>query len=78
MACAQDLGDYFCVPPDGRDLNYAKFLERGEQGLTQSLHAEAYHSHNTTRPDVAGMKALSLNLDFMRRIARGDRAAAAE
>jgi UDP-N-acetylglucosamine 4,6-dehydratase len=78
MACAEDLGDYFRVPPDGRDLNYAKFVEQGEQRLTQSSHAEEYHSHNTTRLDVAGMTALLLKLDFMQRIARGEHAAAEE
>jgi UDP-N-acetylglucosamine 4,6-dehydratase len=72
MACAQDLGDYFRVPPDGRDLNYAKFVEQGEQRLTKSSHAEEYHSHNTTRLDVGGMKALLLKLDFMRRVAQGE------
>jgi UDP-N-acetylglucosamine 4,6-dehydratase/5-epimerase len=71
MACAQDMGDYFRVPPDGRDLNYAKFVEEGEQRLTQCSHAEEYHSHNTTRLDVAEMKELLLKLDFMQRIARG-------
>ena len=72
MACAEDRGDYFRVPPDGRDLNYAKFVDQGEQRLTQSSHNEEYHSHNTTRLDVAGMQALLMKLDFMRRIARGE------
>ena len=76
MACAEDLGDYFRIPPDGRDLNYAKFVEQGEQRLTQSSHAEEYHSHNTIRLDVAGMKALLLKLDFMQRITRGEHALA--
>lgn len=76
MACAQDLGDYFRVPPDARDLNYAKFVEQGEQRMTQSTHGEDYNSHNTTRLDVAGMKALLLKLDFMQRIARGEHALA--
>jgi len=76
MACAEDRGDYFRVPPDGRDLNYAKFVEQGEQRLTQSSHAEEYHSHNTTRLDVEGMKALLLKLDFMQRVARGEHAVA--
>jgi UDP-glucose 4-epimerase len=49
MACAEDMGDYFRVPPDGRDLNYAKFVEEGEQRITQSLHGEDYNSHNTNR-----------------------------
>ena len=78
MACAEDLGDYYRVPPDGRDLNYAKYTERGEERLTQALHADEYHSHNTTRLDVDGMKALLLKLDFMQRIARGEAAASEE
>jgi len=76
MACAENMGDYFRVPPDGRDLNYAKFVEEGEQRITQSTHGEDYNSHNTTRLDVAGMKALLLKLDFMQRIARGEHAVA--
>ena len=76
MACAEDRGDYFRVPPDGRDLNYAKFVEQGEQRMTQSTHGEDYNSHNTTRLDVAGMKTLLLKLDFMQRIARGEHAVA--
>lgn len=76
MACAQDMGDYFRVPPDGRDLNYGKFVDEGQAALTRSAHGEEYNSHNTTRLDVAGMKALLLKLDFMQRIARGERVAA--
>jgi UDP-N-acetylglucosamine 4,6-dehydratase/5-epimerase len=78
MACAEDRGDYFCVPPDGRDLNYAKFVEQGEQRITQSTHGEDYNSHNTIRLDVASMKALLLKLDFMQRIACGENAVAEE
>jgi UDP-N-acetylglucosamine 4,6-dehydratase/5-epimerase len=78
MACAEDMGDYFRVPPDARDLNYSKFVELGEQRITQSTHGEDYNSHNTTRLDVAGMKALLLKLDFMQRIARGEHALAEE
>lgn len=70
-ASAQDLGDYYRIPSDGRDLNYEKFVEQGEQRLTQALHAEEYTSHNTHRLDVEGMKALLLKLDFMRRVADG-------
>ena len=76
MACAEDMGDYFRVPPDARDLNYAKFVDVGERRLTQSAHGEDYNSHNTTRLDVAGMKALLLKLDFMQRIVRGEAAVA--
>lgn len=76
MACAEDMGKYFRVPPDGRDLNYAKFVEEGERRLTQSTHGDDYHSHNTTRLDVEGMKSLLLKLDFMQRIVRGETAMA--
>jgi UDP-glucose 4-epimerase len=62
MASAQDMGDYYRVPADGRDLNYAKFVEQGQPKLTQSAHAEDYNSHNTQRLDVAGMKQLLLKL----------------
>lgn len=77
-ACSEDMGDYFRVPPDGRDLNYAKFVEEGEQRITQALHGEEYNSHNTTRLDVEGMKKLLLKLDFMQRIVRGEPAEAGE
>lgn len=77
-ACAQDMGNYFRVPPDARDLNYAKYVEEGEQRITQALHGEEYNSHNTTRLDVHGMKALLLKLDFMQRIACGEYADPAE
>lgn len=76
MACAVDLGNYFRVPPDGRDLNYAKFVDQGETRITMSNHGEDYNSHNTTRLDLGGMKALLLKLDFMQRVARGEQATA--
>lgn len=76
MACAQDMGEYFRVPPDGRDLNYNKFVEEGEQRLTQTAHEEDYNSHNTTQLDVVGMKKLLLKLDFMKKIAAGEHAIA--
>ena len=72
MACAEDMGDYFRVPPDGRDLNYGKFVDEGDQKLTQAEHGEDYNSHNTTRLDVDGMKRLLLKLEGMQRIARGE------
>ncbi len=71
MACAEDMGDYFRVPPDLRDLNYSKFVEQGEEKIS---HAEDYNSHNTVRLDVAGMQRLLLKLDFMHAIQRGEHA----
>jgi UDP-N-acetylglucosamine 4,6-dehydratase len=78
MACAQDMGNYYRIPADGRDLNYSKFVEQGQPKLTQSAHAEDYNSHNTQRLDVAGMKQLLLKLSFMPRIASGEQVAAEE
>lgn len=72
MAHAQDMGCYFRIAPDARDLNYAKFVEQGEQLITSSSHGEDYNSHNTTRLDVAGMKKLLLKLDFMQNVLRGE------
>lgn len=71
-ACAEDMGDYFRVPADGRDLNYGKFVDQGEAKLTQTTHGEDYNSHNTTRLDVDGMTQLLLKLEGMQRIARGE------
>jgi UDP-glucose 4-epimerase len=75
MVAAQDLGNYYRVPPDLRDLNYGKFVEQGEQKISQ---AEDYNSHNTARLDVEGMKALLMKLRFMQAIARGEQAVAEE
>lgn len=71
MAAAEDLGDYYRVPPDLRDLNYGKFVEQGEAKISA---AEDYHSHNTTRLDVTGMKLLLQKLSFVQAIARGEQA----
>jgi len=68
-AAAEDLGGYFRVPPDGRDLNYGKFVEQGEVSISS---AEDYNSHNTERLDQQDMQRLLLKLDFMRRIAAGE------
>lgn len=69
MACAEDRGAYFRVPPDLRDLNYGKFVEQGEERISSM---EDYNSHNTERLDVEGMKELLLKLEFMRAIQRGE------
>jgi len=71
MAVAQDLGGYFRVPPDLRDLNYGKFVEHGDIKISTAID---YNSHNTTRLDVEGMKALLMRLSFMQAIMRGEHA----
>jgi UDP-N-acetylglucosamine 4,6-dehydratase/5-epimerase len=69
MAAAEDLGGYYRVPPDLRDLNYGKFIELGERKISE---ATDYNSHNTQRLDVAGMQALLLKLQSMQAIAHGE------
>ena len=71
MAAATDLGDYFRVPPDLRDLNYGKFVEEGERKISEAVD---YNSHNTTRLDKAGMQELLMKLDFIQAIVRGENA----
>jgi UDP-glucose 4-epimerase len=75
MVAAEDLGNYYRVPPDLRDLNYGKFIEQGEQKISQ---AADYNSHNTFRLDEEGMRALLMKLPFMQAIARGEQAVAEE
>lgn len=74
-ARAYDLGEYFRVPSDARDLNYAQFMEEGEQALALG---QEYNSDNTTRLDVEGTKALLMKLRFMRQILAGETAALEE
>ncbi|MDF2398819.1 polysaccharide biosynthesis protein [Pseudomonas sp. 3MA1] len=70
MACADDMGAYFRIPPDLRDLNYTKYVEQGETKISRT---EDYNSHNTERLDLTGMQKLLLKLDFMRAIQRGEK-----
>lgn len=69
MAAAIDLGGYYRVPPDLRDLNYGKFVEQGEVRISE---AREYNSHNTAQLDVLGMQKLLLKLQFMQAIAAGE------
>jgi UDP-N-acetylglucosamine 4,6-dehydratase len=68
IAAAEDLGEYYRIPPDLRDLNYSKFVEDGEVRIST---AEDYNSHNTDRLDIDGMMRLLLKLPFMQTIANG-------
>lgn len=68
MFVAEDQGDYYRVPADNRDLNYAQYVEEGQKDLSL---VEDYNSHNTLRLDVDGMAKLLLKLDFMREIKNG-------
>ena len=63
MARAIDMGEYFRIPCDTRDLNYDKFFTEGNRDMAK---IEDYHSHNTRRLDVEGMKELLMKLRFIR------------
>jgi UDP-glucose 4-epimerase len=64
MAHAQDLGGYFRVPSDNRELNYAKYFSEGEESISR---LDDYTSHNTQRLNVEQVKALLLKLDFIKK-----------
>ena len=68
MVLAEDLGDYYRVPPDLRDLNYGKFVEKGELKISEAVE---YNSHNTRRLDTIGMKGLLGKLNFIQVTLRG-------
>jgi UDP-glucose 4-epimerase len=68
MVAAQDMGNYYRIPPDLRDLNYGKFVEQGEIKISKTLE---YNSHNTTQLDMAGMMELLMKLDFMQAAIQG-------
>lgn len=63
MAKAIDMGEYYRVPCDTRDLNYDKYFVEGNEDMAK---IDDYHSHNTRRLDVEGMKQLLLKLQFIR------------
>jgi UDP-glucose 4-epimerase len=63
MVKAEDLGGYYRIPADTRDLNYDKYFVDGEEQISRGWE---YTSENTVRLDVGGVKELLLRLDFMR------------
>ena len=69
MAATEDLGNYFRVPKDLRDLNYEKFTDQGKTLISST---EEYNSHNTERLDVDGTKKLLMKLDFIQSIKSGN------
>lgn len=62
MAKSEDMGEYFRIPADNRDLNYDKYFVEGEEEVSI---IEDYHSHNTSQLDVEGMQKLLLKLDIV-------------
>jgi UDP-glucose 4-epimerase len=63
MAKAEDLGEYYRIPADNRDLNYAQYFTEGEEKVSE---LDDYTSHNTRRLDVEQVKELLLKLDFIK------------
>ena len=63
MAKAIDMDEYYRIPCDSRDLNYDKYFVDGSESVSK---IEDYHSHNTRRLDIEGMKQLLLKLQFIR------------
>jgi UDP-N-acetylglucosamine 4,6-dehydratase len=63
MAKAEDMGDYYRVPADNRDLNYAQYFSEGEEKLSK---LDDYTSHNTDRLSVEKIKKLLLKLDYIK------------
>ncbi|AIJ38695.1 UDP-glucose 4-epimerase [Flavobacterium psychrophilum] len=69
MVKAQDMGDFYRIPADNRDLNYAQYFSEGEEDVSK---IEDYHSHNTKQEDVEGMKQLLLKLPLIRKEILGE------
>jgi UDP-glucose 4-epimerase len=69
MAAAEDLGDFYRIPPDLRDLNYRKFVEEGELRIAQF---KDYNSENTDRLNVEQMKAALNKLGFIQKALAGE------
>lgn len=67
MAKSEDMGNYFRIPADNRDLNYDKYFVEGQQKISS---IEDYHSHNTDRLDIEGMKKLLQKLDIINEITK--------
>jgi UDP-N-acetylglucosamine 4,6-dehydratase len=63
MAHASDKGDYYCIPADNRDLNYAKYFSDGEEVIS---YTEDYTSHSTNRLNIEQIKAILLKLDYIK------------
>lgn len=70
MTVAEDLGGYYRVPADNRDLNYAAYFSEGSPELSIK---EDYNSHNTPRKDVDAMCELLLKLDCVQQAMRGEK-----
>ena len=62
MVKAEDMGDFYRIPADNRNLNYARYFSEGEEDVSL---IEDYHSHNAEQQDVEGMKKLLMQLEIV-------------
>lgn len=69
MQKAEDMGDFYRIPADNRDLNYAQYFSEGAEDISK---IEDYHSHNTQQQGVEGMKELLLKLPLIRKEVLGE------
>lgn len=69
MMKAEDMGDFYRIPADNRDLNYAKYFSEGDEEIAV---IEDYHSHNTEQQGVAGLKQLVSQLPLIRKEVFGE------
>jgi UDP-N-acetylglucosamine 4,6-dehydratase len=69
MLKAEDMGDFYRIPADNRNLNYNQYFSEGETDISK---IEDYHSHNTVRLDVEGMKNLLIKLPLIRKEVFGE------
>ncbi|WP_374398486.1 polysaccharide biosynthesis protein, partial [Flavobacterium sp.] len=69
MMKAEDMGDFYRIPADNRDLNYAKYFSEGEEDVSK---IEDYHSHNTEQQGVEGLKSLISKLPLIRKEVFGE------
>jgi len=69
MVKAEDMGEFYRIPADNRDLNYAQYFSEGETDVSE---IEDYHSHNTVQQGVEGMKKLLSDLPLIRKEVFGD------
>lgn len=69
MQKAEDMGEFYRVPADNRNLNYSRYFSEGEKDLSK---IEDYHSHNTEQLGVEGMKKLLSQLPLIRKEVYGE------
>jgi len=69
MAFAIDMGDYYRIPPDTRDMNYSKYMDLGDENIT---HSEEYNSDNTKQLSLQEMKTLLNKIKFVEAASRGE------